>query len=65
MVECRGETVLIVRRSRPVAWIGPALVTNGKLVKEILRSIPHHEGWATELHELRAALRDRALALAG
>jgi prevent-host-death family protein len=55
-VERRGETFLVVRRGRAVARIEPARAANGKLVKGLLRSNPPDRRWASELHELRAAL---------
>ncbi len=55
-VEGRGETFLVVRRGRAVARIGPARAANGKTIKEIFRSNPPDRAWASELHELRAAL---------
>ena len=55
-VERRGESFLVVRRGRAVARIEPARATNGKLVKEVLRSNPPDPRWASELGELRAGL---------
>jgi hypothetical protein len=52
----------VLRRGHAVARIEPARAANGKRVKEILRSNPPDERWASELDELRASLsiEDRA-----
>lgn len=53
-VEQRGESVVIVRRGRPVATIGPAGAGTGKALKEVLRANPPDPDWADEVRELRA-----------
>lgn len=50
----RGETFVVVRRGRPVARIGPAAAARGATVKELLRSRPRDDEWASELRELRS-----------
>jgi prevent-host-death family protein len=55
-VERRGESFVVVRHGRAVARIGPALVADGRGVKELLRSAPRDDDWARELRELRASL---------
>jgi prevent-host-death family protein len=56
-VERRGETFVVVRNGRPVARIGPAPAAHGAAVKSALRSHRRDPEWASELDELRKALR--------
>jgi prevent-host-death family protein len=52
-VEQRGESVVIVRRGRAVATIGPAGAGTGKALKEVLRAHRPDPDLGDEVRELR------------
>ena len=52
-VEATGESVVIERRGKAVATIGPAPVANGARVLEVLSDAEPDPDWLEELWELR------------
>src|SRR4051812_11370277 len=55
-VERRGESFLVVRHGRTVARIGPAVSSDGRAVKQLLRSARPDADWEDELRALRDSL---------
>lgn len=55
-VERTGESVVVERRGRPVASIGPAAAASGRALKDVLATHRRDAAWAEELRELRGAL---------
>lgn len=54
-VEHRGASFVILRKGHPVAHMGPAAITSGGSIKEILHSHAPDGEWEKELREVRAA----------
>lgn len=52
-IEATGEPVVIMRRGKAVATIGPAPVATGAELLALLRATPPDPEWAEELRELR------------
>lgn len=55
-VERSGESCLITRHGRPVARIVPAVKSNGRALKEILKRQEPDEDWWRAIKETRALL---------
>lgn len=55
VVENLGETIVIVRRGRAVAQIGPAPRLDGRAVKDLLRRSPSDSAWVDDVRQVRAA----------
>lgn len=56
-VERGKETITVMRRGRPVARIGPAPVGSGAALRDLIRTHPSDDEWATDLRRLREGLR--------
>lgn len=55
-VESEGETIVVVRRGRAVATIGPAVGGTGRALKRALRERERDPEWAAELRALRESV---------